>query len=220
MMRRCCCCSVKTGAVLLGLLNFLLPLLAAIPLVGYLIQTDVPGLSFIQENYRVLHMVVSDSLKSHVWTVDKRDLIMAQLDDLFPTLVLACTVYSGVTALFSFLMVLGVKCESRCLMIPFLILSMIDIIVAGAAGVVVVVALFFLNTIPGAVSLVVYVMVAVVSLYSWAVVLAAYREVASEEYTYNPVSTGKPSYHQPEYYPSAPQHFVMEEYRDLRSPNN
>merc|ERR1712037_427865 len=80
-------------------------------------------------------MVVSDSLKSHVWTVDKRDLIMAQLDDLFPTLVLACTVYSGVTALFSFLMVLGVKCESRCLMIPFLILSMIDIIVAGAAGV-------------------------------------------------------------------------------------
>ena len=175
-------------------MNFLLPLLAAIPLVGYLIQTDVPGLSFIQvddcklplfnliphctqENYRVLHMVVSDSLKSHVWTVDKRDLIMAQLDDLFPTLVLACTVYSGVTALFSFLMELGAKCESRCLMIPFLILSMIDIIVAGAAGVVVVVALFFLNTIPGAVSLVVYVMVAVVSLYSWAVVLAAYREV-------------------------------------------
>ena len=170
----------------------MLPILAAIPLVGYLIQTDVPGLSFIQvgiahctplhssctqENYRVLHMVVSDSLKSHVWTVDKHELIMAQLENLFPTLVLACTVYSGVTALFSFLMVLGVKCESRCLMIPFLILSMIDIIVAGAAGVVVVVALFFLNTIPGAVSLVVYVMVAVVSLYSWAVVLAAYREV-------------------------------------------
>ena len=40
-----------------------------------------------------------------------------------------------------------------------------------------------------------------------------FTKVASEEYTYNPVSTGKPSYHQPEYYPSAPQHFVMEEYR-------
>ena len=122
-------------------------------------------------------MVVSDSLKSHEWTADKNVMIMAQLDAYFPTLVLACTVYSGVTALFSFLMVLGVKCESRCLMIPFLVLSMIDIIVAGTAGGGVVVALFFLNTIPGAVSLVVYVMVAVVSLYSWAVVLAAYREV-------------------------------------------
>jgi len=219
-MRRCCCCSVKTGAVLLGLLNFLLPLLAAVPLVGYLMDSDIPGLNFIKENKRVLHMVVSDSLKSHEWTADKNVMIMAQLDAYFPTLVLACTVYSGVTALFSFLMVLGVKCESRCLMIPFLVLSMIDIIVAGTAGVVVVVALFFLNTIPGAVSLVVYVMVAVVSLYSWAVVLAAYREVANEEYTYNPVSTGKPAYHQPEYYPSAPQHFVMEEYRDLRNSNN
>jgi len=205
---------------LLGLLNFLLPLLAAVPLVGYLMDSDIPGLNFIKENIRVLHMVVSDSLKSHEWTVDKNEMIMTQLDAYFPTLVLACTVYSGVTALFSFLMVLGVKCESRCLMIPFLVLSMIDIIVAGTAGVVVVVALFFLNTIPGAVSLVVYVMVAVVSLYSWAVVLAAYREVANEEYTYNPVSTGKPAYHQPEYYPSAPQHFVMEEYRDLRNSNN
>ena len=83
-------------------------------------------------------MVVSDSLKSHEWTADKNEMIMAQLDAYFPTLVLACTVYSGVTALFSFLMVLGVKCESRCLMIPFLVLSMIDIIVAGTAGGVVV----------------------------------------------------------------------------------
>ena len=48
-------------------------------------------------------MVVGDSLKSHVWTVDKHDVIMAHLEKLFPTLVLACTVYSGVTALFSFL---------------------------------------------------------------------------------------------------------------------
>ena len=87
--------------------------------------------------------------------------------------------HSGVTALFSFLMVLGVRCESRCLMVPFLVLSMVDIIVVSrahwhwhcleglrlemfkkfhifcsffqAAGVVVVAALFTFNTIPGAV---------------------------------------------------------------------
>jgi hypothetical protein len=215
-MRKCCCCSVKTGAVLLGLLNFLLPVLVSIPLAGYLAHTDVPGLNFIQENYMVLHKVVSDSLKSHDWTEDKYLDIMRQLEEIFPTLVLSCTIYAGVTALFSFLMVLGVRCETRCLMVPFLVLSMIDIILAGAAGVVVVVALFTLNTIPGAVSLVVYIMVAVVSLYSWAVILAAYKQVANEEYIYSPVSAAvKPAY-QPEYYPSAPQHFVMEEYRDLR----
>lgn len=213
-MRKCCCCSVKTGAVLLGLLNFILPVLVTIPLVGYLVNTDVEGLNFIQKNYKVLHMVVSDSLEGHAWTNGIHLEIMDQMDKLFPTLILVCTIYAGVTALFSFLMVLGVRCETRCLMIPFLVLSMIDIIVAGAAGVVVVVALFTLNYIPGAVSLVVYIMVAVVSLYSWAVILAAYKQVANDEYIYSPVSAVKPSYHQPEYYPSAPQHFVMEEYRD------
>merc|ERR1711942_351388 len=77
--------------------------------------------------------------------------------------VLAC-VYAGVTALFSFLLVLGLCCEVRCLMVPFLILTVVDIILAGAVGIVVVVALFYLSLIPGVVSAVVYVMVAVVSL--------------------------------------------------------
>ena len=84
-MRRCCCCSVKTGAVLLGnpklhfdyithdshsiqlaicfvhtltyfsgLLNFLLPLLAAVPLVGYLMDSDIPGLNFIKVVIQVM----------------------------------------------------------------------------------------------------------------------------------------------------------------------
>jgi len=216
-MRRCCCCSVKTGAVLLGLLNLLIPALVSIPLVGFLTKTQVPGLNFIQDNYKVLEMVVEDSLRGHEWTSQHGTDIMAHLRAAFPAIVLAAAVYSGVTALFSFLMVLGVRCETRCLMVPFLVLSMLDIMSMGAAGVVVVVALFHLATVPGAVSLVVYVMLAVVSLYSWAVVLAAYREVGSEEYTYNPVVSGKAAeYHRPEYYPSAPQHFVMEEYRDLR----
>jgi len=202
---------------LLGLLNLMIPVLVSIPLIGYLVETEVTGLNFIQKNFMVLHKVVSDSLKSHDWTEDKYLDIMKQLDELFPTLVLACTIYAGVTALFSFLMVLGVRCETRCLMVPFLALSMLDIIAAGTVGVVVVVALFTLNIVPGAVSLVVYVMVAVVSLYSWAVILAAYKQIANDEYIYSPVSAVKPSYHhQPEYYPSAPQHFVMEEYRDLR----
>ena len=103
------------------------------------------------------------------------------------------------------------------MLVPFLILSMVDIILAGAVGIVVVVALFYLNTIPGVVSAVVYVMVAVVSLYSWAVVLAAYKQLGKETaYVYSPVTQAKHSHH-PEYYPSAPQTFVLEEYRDLKT---
>merc|ERR1712013_873257 len=100
------------------------------------------------------------------WTAESVGEIMFNLRAWFLNLVVLACVYAGVTALFSFLLVLGLCCEVRCLMVPFLILTMVDIILAGAVGIVV--------------SAVVYVMVAVVSLYSWAVVLAAYKQLGKE----------------------------------------
>jgi len=216
-MRKCCCCSVKSGAVILGLLNFVIPLLIIVPLAGYWSGTDIDGLDILRDNQKVLEKVLEDSLKSHSWTAESVNEIMYNLRAWFLNLVVLACVYAGVTALFSFFLVLGVCCEVRCLMVPFLILTMVDIILAGAVGIVVVVALFYLSLIPGIVSAVVYVMVAVVSLYSWAVVLAAYKQLGKESaYMYSPVVQGKHNNH-PEYYPSAPQHFVLEEYRDLKS---
>ena len=46
--------------------------------------------------------------------------------------------------------------QVRCLMIPFLILSMVDIILSGTVGIVVVVALFHIHIVHGVVSLAVY----------------------------------------------------------------
>jgi len=215
-MRKCCCWNVKTGAVILGFLNFVAPILIIVPLAGYLSGTDIEGLNVIKENQKVLEKVFEDSLKSHEWTSESSTEIMFHLRSWFFNIVVLTTSYSGVTALFSFFLILGICCEVRCLMIPFLILAMVDIVLAGAVGLVVVIALCYLNTIPGVVSAVVYVMVAVVSIYFWAVVLAAYKQLGKEEgYDYSPVTQGKHNRH-PEYYPSAPQHFVLEEYRDLK----
>jgi len=217
-MRKCCCCSVKTGAVILGLLNFFLPLLIIVPLAGYWSGTDIDGLDILRDNQKVLEKVFEDSLKSHLWTVDSAEDMMIHLRAWIPNLVVLATVYAGVTALFSFFLVLGVSCEVRVLMVPFLVLTMVDIIMAGAVGIVVVVALFYLSLVPGVVSTVVYVMVAVVSLYSWAVVLAAYKQLGKESaYMYSPVTNKSKHNNYPEYYPNAPQHFVLEEYRDLKN---
>jgi hypothetical protein len=216
-MKKCCfCCQVQTGSVILGLANFVLPVLAIIPLAGYWSGTDIEGLNFIKVNQKQLEFVLEDSLKGLSWTANSYKEVMSKVQFYFPTLVIVATIYAGIMALFSFLMVTGVRCEVRGLMVPFLVLNMVDIILAGTAGVVVVVALFYVNVIPGVVSALVYVLVAVFSLYSWAVVLAAYKQLGSEEYVYNPVSPVKVK-HNHEYYPSAPQHFVMEEYRDLKS---
>lgn len=216
-MRKCCfCCQVKAGTVLLGIVNFIIPVLVIIPLAGYWSNTDIEGLNFIKVNQKNLEFVLEDALKSLSWTTDSYKDVMAQFQLYFLTAVIIATIYSGIIALFSFLMILGVQCEVRCLMVPFLVVFMFDIVIAGAAGSVVVVALYYVNIIPGVVSTIVYLLLAVLSLYSWAVILQAYKQLGCDDYVYNPVSPLKPYHHTPEYYPSAPQHFVMEEYRDLK----
>ena len=40
----------------------------------------------------------------------------------------------------------------RFMMVPYLVLTMLDIILAGAGGIVIVVALFYANIIPGEIS--------------------------------------------------------------------
>ena len=87
-------------------------------------------------------------------------------------------------------------------MIPFLILSMLDIILSGTVGIVVVVALFYIQLVYGGVATVVYLLAAVVSLYCWATVLSAYKYLGTSldqsGYIYSPVT---PSKEIPQYYP-------------------
>ena len=47
----------------------------------------------------------------HSWTQDDVSGIMEQVRTWFPTVVLVSAVYTGLTALFSFLLIIGVSCE-------------------------------------------------------------------------------------------------------------
>ena len=145
--------------------------------------------------------MILDSLKIHDWTRDEVSSIVASVRDWFPTLILVAAVYVGVTALFAFLLVVGVCAKVRCLMVPFLVLSMLEIILSGTLGIVAVVALFQLSTIHGLVSLAVYLVSAIVSLYCRATVLSAYEYLGSNNplgYTYSPVNPAKDI---PQYFP-------------------
>jgi len=202
--------------MLIGFLNFLIGVMFILPLAGYLSGTEIDGFNIILENHKILEKVFEDSLKSHPWTVDSSAEIMHYLRIWFFTIVVIFTSYAGVSSLFSFLVVIGVWCEVRSLIVPFLILSMVNIVLAGAVGIVIVVALFYLNTVLGVVSIVVYLTVAIVSIYFWAVLLSAFNLIGNEmgyDYSIIRFSKKNPS---SEYYPSAPQHFVMDDYRDLQ----
>jgi len=216
-MRKCCCCGVKTGAVILGVYNVLVSALILVPLVGYLVGTDIEGLDVLNRGKEEMEKVLQSHLKDHEWTKENEDDIMKALKEHFPTAVLVATVFVGVSLLVSFLLILGVRCKARCLILPWLFLSLLDIVVFVAVGGVVVVALFYLKIVSGLVSLGVYILLTVVIVYSWAVVLAAYRQLNHTGYMYSPAPHhDKPIYTAPPtYYPSAPQHFPMNEYRDL-----
>lgn len=213
IMRNCCCCRVTRGSVVLGLMTLISAVIVLIPLVGY--WFDTPYLNVIKNQQRTIEFNIEDSLKRHEWTKEDAKEIMRIIKDNFQIAIMVATAYTGVTILASLLLIVSVCSNVRCLMIPFLILSMLDIVLCGTLGIVVVVALFYVNTIHGAVASVVYVLAAVVSLYCWATILSAYKYLGTpahqQGYIYSPVT---PSREMPAYYPSAPQYFPMGDFSE------
>jgi len=209
-MRKCCCCDVRVASVFLGTLNLIGSVLIMIPLTSFLAETDVDGLNPIEDNRRNIENVFEDLLRGHNWTMQNYPTIMRSAREWFPTAALIAAALAAVSATAALMLILGVRCKVRCLMIPYLVLTMFDIILAGSGGIVIVVALFVSDIIPGVVSALVYLFLAVISLYSWAAVLAAFKLVGQEGYMYTPA----PSKPVADYYPSAPQHFDMGEYRN------
>jgi len=216
-MRNCCCCDVRTGSIITGALNLFVSLLVLFPMVTYLGDWDDPiGINPIKENQRTLENVLEDILREHNWTQHTYPDIMTSVRDYLPTAVLVAASLAAVSATAAFMLILGVRCQLRCLLVPWLVLTMLDIIVAGAGGIIAVVALFYANIIPGVVSAIVYLLLALISLYSWAAVLAAYKILGHDAFMYSPA----PSKPVADYYPSAPQHFDMGEYRTRREYGN
>jgi hypothetical protein len=216
-MRKCCCCGVKTASVILGTYNLFLSLLVIIPLASFLAESEVPNLNPIQDNQKYIENVLEDILREHSWTMQSYQDIMRSAREWWPTMVLIALSLAAVSATSARRLILGVRCQVRSLMVPYLVLTMLDIILAGAGGIVIVVALFYANIIPGVVSALVYVILAVLSLYSWTAVLAAYQILGETDYGYAPAPS-KPG--PGDYYPSAPQHFDMEDYRDSNAKRN
>lgn len=214
-MRNCCCCRVTSGSVILGLLTLISSVITLIPLVGYFL--DIPYINIIKDQQILIEYNIQVSLEQHEWTAENTEQIMDIIKQYFPTAVMVAAAYTGATILASLLLVISVCSKIRCLMIPFLILSMLDIVLCGTLGIVVVVALFYIQTVHGAVASVVYVLAAVVSLYCWATVLSAYKYLGTpthqQGYIYSPVT---PSKEMPAYYPSAPQYFPMGDFSETQ----
>ena len=87
----------------------------------------------VSVNILYLYIISADSLTSHSWTTDSAGEIMFNLRGWFSSLVVLATVYAGVTALFSFFVVLGVCCEVSMMCVsPCYIASFSGSLLAGS----------------------------------------------------------------------------------------
>lgn len=218
MTRTCCCCiPVLGGATLIGILGVLLSLAYMAPLVAYQADLDADTQwNPIKEHIKHIEWGIERSIEEVNKTVagpsgvgiskEMIDEVMKTFEDNLPIGLMIDLVFTGVYALLCLLMVIGIHCDMRGLMIPYLMLQMLLIIVSIIALLGITVAFFFYQIIMGIVSAAILLIVSFLLVYYWVSVQQAYVELGNRDYMYSPAPTKPYNGH----YPSAPQRFEMQ----------
>jgi len=228
MSRKCCCCiPVVVGAAILGLIALLFCASELTVLIPYLAQFDIETFNPIQQNLNDIYFVFDDLLKNCVsnagacvfnMTTEYKNDILEQTKSYESTVLMGAAVESGVYGLTALLMVIGIAAKSRFLMLPYMILTLLGIIVLVLAGVGACVYLFFdPNTlVAGVIASVTTLIFGSIMMYLWSVVQRAFVDLGNDDRMYSPVGTkdngidyngGRNAYH----YPTSPQQFQMDE---------
>jgi len=228
MSRKCCCCiPVVVGAAILGLIALLFCASELTVLIPYLAQFDIETFNPIQQNLNDIYFVFDDLLKNCVsnagacvfnMTTEYKNDILEQTKSYESTVLMGAAVESGVYGLTALLMVIGIAAKSRFLMLPYMILTLLGIIVLVLAGVGACVYLFFDPEllVAGVIASVTTLIFGSIMMYLWSVVQRAFVDLGNDDRMYSPVGTkdngidyngGRNAYH----YPTSPQQFQMDE---------
>lgn len=202
-MRKCCCCiSVHTGTLILGIAGILVSLLELVPIVPYL--ADMDGFNPIKENLKEMQYVGESILEEHNMTQKEAKDIMDTCIQYLGTTLLVEAVLCGLFALFSILVVLGVLCKKRIMMLPYMILFMICILFFVLLGLIFSVFAFFVSVITGSISLSLVLIVTFLCVYFWTAVQKSFKELGNRDYMYSPAPMSGDGYGR-----GAPQSFDM-----------
>jgi len=212
MPRTCCCCiPVLGGATIIGVLAILISLAYMTPLVAYQADIDEDLFNPIKENEEHLKWAIekgcqsmNNSLKLNLTEGDCAN-FKEMLMDYLGTALLVDLIVAGVYGLICFLMVIGIHCGVRGMMIPYLMVQMLFIIVTIITLLAFTIVLFFMELMMGIVSAAILLIVSFLMVYYWVSVQQAYVELGNRDYMYSPAPQ-KP-YNGSSHYPSAPQSY-------------
>ena len=188
-MRKCCCCiSVHTGTIILGVMGILISLLELVPIVPYLL--DLEGFNPIGENLKEMQYVGESILEEHNMTKTEAKEIVATATKWLGTTLLVEAVLCGLFFLFSLFLVLGAACKKRVLMLPYMILHMVCILLFVILGLIFSVVAFFMSVVSGSIALSLVLIITFFNVYFWTAVQRCFRELGNRDYMYSPAPTG------------------------------
>lgn len=217
-MRKCCCCiPILGGATFLGLVALALCALECVVTIPFLF--DIETFNPLKENIDYFYIQVEYVLQNFTSPVQKEE-IMKEIRDYTWSTVVGEAISTGIYFLLSLLMIIGIHCDMRGLMIPYMVIQMLYIILGITIGVGITVMFFFYKIIMGIVCAAVVLIMAFFFIYYWIAVQKAYIELGNRDYMYSPAPI-KPTYNPGHHhngsgggsglYPTAPQHFQMQE---------
>jgi len=219
-MRKCCCCiPILGGATTIGLVALILCALEFVITIPYLADIDVETFNPLKGNIQYLYEQIEYIAKHMTNDTKMTNSIMAEVKDYTWETIMSEAVSTGVYFVISLMMICGIQCDMRGLMIPYLVIQMLYIILAIIIGVAVTVCFFYFNLIMGIVAAAVVLILSFLFIYFWVAVQKAYIELGTRDYMYSPAPI-KPTYNPGHHhngsgggglYPTVPQHFQMQE---------
>lgn len=213
-MRKCCCCvSVHLGTVILGCLGILVAAIEMVILIPYIFGTE--DFNPIAHQTNKTWFIFEDFLEKQNFSKDEIEQFVKTGQNYAWSFLVAETSFALVYLLGCALLVIGVYCRQRCLMIPYLINQIIIIICFGLFSVIATTLLFIVHTpiTMAFISLGVSIVAMFFFVYFWCAVRTAFVELGNQDYMYSPApmkpfNSSKDPGHK--YHPSAPQKFLME----------
>ena len=165
-MRKCCCCiPILGGATFLGLIALALCALEFVVTIPFLF--DIETFNPLKENINYFYIQVDYVLQNFTSSPEQKEDIMKEIHGYTWSTVLGEAISTGVYFLLSLLMIIGIHCDMRGLMIPYMVIQMLYIILGITIGVGVTVLFFFYKIIMGIVCAAVVLIMAFFFIYYW-----------------------------------------------------
>ena len=170
-MRKCCCCiPILAGATILGLIALVFCALEYVVTIPYLADLDESTFNPLKANIEYLKHHIEGAVKQFTNDTEVIQGIMIDVEKYTWTSILSEAISTGIYFIVSLLMICGIHCDIRGLMIPYLVLQMLYIILATIMGAGATVVFFYYNTIMGIVSAAVVLILVFLFIYFWVAV--------------------------------------------------